>query len=105
MAEDEVELFLVPGFMGFDAVGRLTYFKDIEALFYELGPPGVVWPLRTDPAGNLADRATRIAAQVACLHDPAHTRVTFAAHSTGGLDVRVLCAARGAVRERHHPPR
>lgn len=92
--ERTVELYLVPGFMGFDHLARLAYFDGVEAFLRPaLKARGIHLRLvvtRTVPAGALAKRAAQLAAEVASFHDPACTSVHFLGHSTGGLDIRLL---------------
>lgn len=92
--ERTVELYLVPGFMGFDHLARLAYFEGVEAyLRAVLAARGIglrVLVTRTVAAGALAKRAAQLAAEVASFHDPACTSVHFLGHSTGGLDIRLL---------------
>jgi hypothetical protein len=99
---DFIEIFLVPGFLGFKILGDLPYFLDVqEVLERELDKQGITahfHPLGTDvPAGSLRLRAARLAKAVAAKHSAEAKSVHFVGHSTGGLDIRMLLSPGGAI--------
>lgn len=100
---DLVEVFLVPGFLGFESLGGLDYFIDVdEVVKKKLGAPGVtieVYPTETEPAGSLKRRADKLADQVAKYHSMDAKSVHFVGHSTGGLDIRLLLSPGNAVEQ------
>src|SRR5262245_27240744 len=91
---EKIEIFLVPGFMGFDAIAHLHYFEDVEALLKRrlaaLGYDATVYPLSTVPAGAIAKRSRYLMEQMLAKHDRTCESVHLLGHSTGGLDVRLL---------------
>lgn len=98
-----VEVFLVPGFLGFESLGGLDYFIDVEEVVQKnLGASGVtvkVYPTETEPAGSLQQRAAKLADQVAEHHSTDAKSVHFVGHSTGGLDIRLLLSPGNAVEQ------
>lgn len=96
-----VEVFLVPGFLGFESLGGLDYFIEVDEFVKEkLGAPGVtvkVFATQTEPAGSLQKRADKLADQVAKHHSMDAKAVHFVGHSTGGLDIRLLLSPGNAV--------
>jgi hypothetical protein len=96
---ERVELYLVPGFLGFDALAELDYWegvapvlgRNLEREQIDL----VVHYTDTVPAGSLTKRAAKLAEVVAARHDPACESVHFLGHSTGGIDVRLLLTPGG----------
>ncbi len=88
------EIFLVPGFLGFETLGNLEYFLDVGALLRQQleaqGIEATVHSTETLPAGSLRHRAIKLAREVAEHHDPTVDSVHFVGHSTGGVDIRVL---------------
>jgi hypothetical protein len=98
-----VEVFLVPGFLGFESLGGLEYFIDVsDVVKQKLGTDGVdvvVYPTETEPAGSLNRRAAKLAEQVAEHHSMDAKSVHFVGHSTGGLDIRLLLSPGNAVEQ------
>ncbi len=96
-----VEVYLVPGFLGFESLGGLEYFIDVKQFVKnKLGATGArveVYPTETEPAGSFHRRAVKLATEVADKHSPDATSVHFVGHSTGGLDIRVLLSPGGAI--------
>jgi triacylglycerol lipase len=88
-------IVLVPGFFGFANLGDITYFGHVRDLLLELGPPlgveGEVEVVRTEPTASLTRRAAILCEAVSRLLDRAPGRVSLVGHSSGGLDVRLLC--------------
>jgi hypothetical protein len=98
---DLIEIYLVPGFLGFESVGKLQYFIDVDlALEKNLGGPNVelrIHATETEPAASFHRRAVKLAKEVASKHSPDATSVHFVGHSTGGIDIRVLLSEGGAI--------
>lgn len=96
---DTVEIFLVPGFLGFTALSELDYYTDVADVLrdqlLEIGIDARVHSTATIPAGSLRKRAVKLAHEIAARHDPAATSVHLIGHSTGGLDVRLLLSPGG----------
>jgi len=96
---ETVEIFLVPGFLGFTALSKLSYYTDVADVLRdqlsEIGLDARVHATATVPAGSLRKRAARLAHEIAARHDPAATSVHLIGHSTGGLDVRLLLSPGG----------
>ncbi len=88
---------LVPGFVGFDALGQLRYYPGVTSLFQD-------WPRRRDdasidyfdnfPTASVEVRAHRLAGYLAKKVSRGeiapHDEVTLIGHSTGALDIRAL---------------
>ena len=99
---DFIEIYLVPGFLGFQQLGELPYFIGVEdALRAKLKPHGLdvhVHALGTKvPAGSLRVRTAYLAKEVAALHSPDAKSVHFVGHSTGGLDIRLLLSPGNSI--------
>ena len=97
-SKEEIVEALVPGFLGFESLGGLDYFIDVEDLLKKkVGGPGVrvdVYPTEPKPAASLQQRAVRLAEEVADHHSMDAKSVHFVGHSTGGLDIRLLLSPR-----------
>ena len=95
------EVFLVPGFLGFETLGNLDYFLGVgELLKKQLASRGIeatVHSTETLPAGSLRRRAVKLAEEVAKRHDPTVDSVHFVGHSTGGVDIRVLLSPKSSL--------
>lgn len=96
-----IEVYLVPGFLGFDELVELDYFLGVEAILerklHRLGLDARVHATETLPAGSIHKRATKLAHEIAARHDPAATSIHLLGHSTGGLDIRLLLSPGSAV--------
>lgn len=96
---DTIEIFLVPGFLGFTAFSKLAYYTDVADVLRdqlsEIGIDARVHATATVPAGSLPKRAVKLAHEIAARHDRAATSVHLIGHSTGGLDVRLLLSPGG----------
>jgi hypothetical protein len=94
------EIYLVPGFLGFDALAELDYWEGVQAVLErKLAARGVelvVHATETVPAGSLTKRARKLAEVLAEKHDLACDSVHLLGHSTGGVDVRLLLSPGGA---------
>jgi triacylglycerol lipase len=100
--QEFVEVYLVPGFLGFQQLGKLPYFIGVaEALQKKLDVYGLdikVHALGTKvPAGSLRIRTAYLAKEVAALHSPEAKSVHFVGHSTGGLDTRLLLSPGNSI--------
>ncbi|MEX1366070.1 MAG: hypothetical protein AB1Z98_23280 [Nannocystaceae bacterium] len=87
-------VILVPGLLGFQRLGALSYFTEVEGVlaepFEEAGIDVRVTAIRTLPTSSLRARAARLAEVVTEV--PGHEEVYIAGHSTGGLDCRLFMA-------------
>jgi len=85
---------LVPGFFGFANLGDFAYFGHVVELLGDLGPrfglDGEVSVIRTDPTSSLLRRAAILTESVAALIDRSPGDVAILAHSSGGLDARLM---------------
>ncbi len=85
-------LILVPGFLGFQRLGTMSYFVRVEEvlgrLAHRIGHEVEVRSIRTLPTASLGARAAKLAEVVASL--PGEDDVHLLGHSTGGLDARLF---------------
>jgi triacylglycerol lipase len=90
-----LDVYLVPGFLGFVNLGRITYFGHLRRAlgerFAARGMDARIHLVRTPPTASLPTRAARLAESIdataqrgAALH--------LIGHSSGGLDVRLFTA-------------
>jgi len=95
---------LVPGFVGFDALGRIPYYSGISRIFADRrrepdAAPVSVYYFDNFPTGSVAVRGEELhyflAKQVARGEFLDGDRVTLIGHSTGGLDIRALLGRLG----------
>ena len=98
-ADARCHIVLVPGFGGFDALGRVQYYADITRLFQQwkrrYGPlPAVLHYFDNLPTAAVVTRATRLrkylAKRMARGEILENDQVVLVGHSTGGLDIRQL---------------
>ncbi len=89
-------VYLVPGFLGFAHLGRLTYFGHVRRLLTErLGALGLDPQLHivtTSPTASLPDRAARVVEVIDATAPRGDAPLHLIGHSSGGLDVRLLTA-------------
>ena len=89
-------IYLVPGFLGFAHLGRLTYFGHVRRLLTErltaLGLEPRIHIVRTSPTASLPDRAARVAEVIDATAQRGGAPLHLIGHSSGGLDVRLLTA-------------
>ncbi len=78
---------LAHGYLGFGALGPLSYFNNVATLFAKMGAKEVYAP-DVSPKGSIGDRASQLAVQIR-QHVP-NGKVHLIAHSMGGLDARFL---------------
>lgn len=89
-------IYLVPGFLGFANLGRITYFGHVNRILTErltaLGFDPHVHVVRTSPTASLPARAARVAEVIDTTARRAGAPIHLIGHSSGGLDVRLLTA-------------
>lgn len=89
-------IYLVPGFLGFEHIGRLTYFGHVVRFLRErltaLGLEPRIHIVRTSPTASLPDRAARVAEVIDATARRGGAPLHLIGHSSGGLDVRLLTA-------------
>jgi triacylglycerol lipase len=89
-------VYLVPGFLGFVNLGRITYFGHVQRVLAErftaLGFGARIHVVRTPPTASLPARAARLAETIAATAPPGNAALHLIGHSSGGLDVRLLTA-------------
>jgi len=88
-------VLLVPGFLGFQRLGRLPYFVGVDVVLKralaDYGVDAQIETMRTLPTSSLRARAGRLAQRVAAM-GPSGS-VHLVGHSTGGLDSRTMLSA------------
>lgn len=98
---EKIEVYLVPGFLGFDELVELDYFLSVEAILerklHRFGLDAKVHATETLPAGSIHKRATKLAQEIAARHSRDASSVHLLGHSTGGLDIRLLLSPGSAV--------
>lgn len=92
-----IQIYLVPGFMGFQSIGDLCYFRRVPQmlgqLLGELGHDKVeVHECPTFPSGSIARRAQRALQFISDHGGKQAESIHIVGHSTGGLDARLLAA-------------
>jgi len=87
------EIYLIPGFFGFSALGKISYFHHVaEALtlaFDRHGRDVEIHPVGTLPTASIPSRVENLANSIREHGDP-DAWVHLVGHSTGGLDARLL---------------
>ncbi|WP_437931570.1 hypothetical protein WMF37_20690 [Sorangium sp. So ce291] len=91
------QIYLVPGFMGFQSFGEVAYFRRVPSMLVqrleELGHDNVeVHECPTLPSGSIARRAQRALQFIAQRGGEKAESIHIVGHSTGGLDARLLAA-------------
>lgn len=88
------QVFLVPGFFGFQTIAGLPYFTGVKQLLRdqlaELGVPVRVHALDTLPTASIESRARHLGVRIAEMVPDDGSAIHLVGHSTGGLDARVL---------------
>lgn len=88
------QVFLVPGFFGFQTIAGLPYFTGVKQLLRDrlsdLGVTARVYALDTLPTASLENRARYLGERIAELVTDDGSDIHLVGHSTGGLDARVL---------------
>ena len=89
-------VYLVPGFLGFVNLGRISYFghvqRELAERFTALGFRARLHVVRAPPTASLPERAARLAETIAATAPRRDAAVHLLGHSSGGLDVRLLTA-------------
>jgi len=89
-------IYLVPGFLGFANLGRITYFGHVKRLLTEcLAASGLeprIHIVRTSPTASLPARAAQVVEAIDATAQRGGAPVHLIGHSSGGLDVRLLTA-------------
>ena len=92
----KLHVYLVPGFLGFANLGRITYFGHVGRILTErltaLGCEPHLHVVRTSPTASLPARAARVAEVIDATARRGGAPVHLIGHSSGGLDVRLLTA-------------
>src|SRR4051794_13301130 len=94
-------IVLVPGFVGFDALGQIRYYVGVSKLFYEFVGThrervdrATVHYFDNFPTASVANRADRLKSFLAKRFARGEIlpgdEITLVGHSTGGLDIRKL---------------
>lgn len=91
------QIYLVPGFMGFQSLGDAAYFRRVPAmlakLLGQLGHDDVeVYECPTLPSGSIARRAQRALQFMEAHGGEQAASIHVVGHSTGGLDARLVAA-------------
>ena len=90
------DVYLVPGFLGFVNLGRITYFGHLRRILGErltaLGVDARIHVVRTQPTASIPARTARLAEAIAATAARGDTPLHLIGHSSGGLDVRMLTA-------------
>jgi len=89
-------IYLVPGFLGFANLGRITYFGHVGRILSERfaarGLAARIHIVRTPPTASLPERAARLAEMIDATARRGGAPLHLIGHSSGGLDVRLLTA-------------
>ena len=89
-------IYLVPGFLGFANLGRITYFGHVGRILTErltaAGLEPQIHIVRTPPTASLPIRAARVAELIDATAQRGGAPLHLIGHSSGGLDVRLLTA-------------
>lgn len=107
-----VHIVLVPGFAGFDALGRIEYYAGTTATFQRwrdqrgLDQPVALHYFDNLPTAGVSTRAERLrsylATRIARREIDEHDTIALIGHSTGGLDIReVLYSPKREQRHLH----
>ena len=89
-------IYLVPGFLGFANLGRITYFGHVRrilaARLAALEVDARIHVVHTQPTTSLPRRAARVVETIAATAGGGNGPIHLIGHSSGGLDVRLLTA-------------
>ncbi|MCH9687006.1 MAG: hypothetical protein K0V04_36560 [Deltaproteobacteria bacterium] len=87
-------VFMVPGFLGFVGLGRFEYFRRVgehlSAACRGYGESPKIVRVEIHPSASLRERATQLALAIHAHANADDGPVHLVAHSTGGLDARLL---------------
>ena len=88
------QVYLVPGFFGFDRLGGLSYFRGVEQVLGDAlaarGLDAQIIQLDTGPTSSIRRRSLGVMQAVVDNDGLSAESLHFVGHSTGGLDVRLL---------------
>lgn len=88
------QIYLVPGFFGFNALGAVNYFRGVSSTLAdalaEQGVDATIIECSTQPTGSIRRRADRLLQTVIEHGGLEVDELHFVGHSAGGLDVRLL---------------
>jgi len=89
-------IYLVPGFLGFGRLGRISYFGHVRRILAArcaaLEVDAHIHIVSTHPTTSLPSRASRVAEMIAATAGDGDGPIHLIGHSSGGLDVRLLTA-------------
>ena len=89
-------IYLVPGFLGFASLGRISYFGHVRRVLVErfaaLGVDARIHVVHTHPTTSMPTRASRLAETIAATAGEGDGPIHLIGHSSGGLDIRLLAA-------------
>lgn len=101
----DAHVFLVPGFLGFAALGELRYFAHVEeqlqTAFAVRGTRVRTHVVETLPTSNISRRTARLLDTVAAKAGDDHLPIFLVGHSTGGLDSRLFLTPGVALESSH----
>lgn len=91
----DCQVYLIPGFFGFQSFGSYNYFNGIKEIVqnrldYGHGIKAKVIDCRTKPTASLTSRAKATIDEVVSTEGHKAKALHFIGHSTGGLDARLL---------------
>ncbi len=90
------DVYLIPGFLGFVNLGRITYFGHLRRSLGErlaaLGLDARIHLVKTQPTASIPARTARLAETIAATAQRGDAPLHLIGHSSGGLDVRMLTA-------------
>jgi len=90
------QVILIPGFMGFDALGDLRYFhrvpERLRDAFAARGIEAEVHEVSTIPTASIQRRAAHVLEATVRVADESSGPLHLVGHSTGGLDARLAVA-------------
>jgi triacylglycerol lipase len=94
LVSSTAQVFLVPGFFGFQTIAGLPYFTGVQQLLSdrlaELGVSAQVHALDTLPTASIENRARYLGNRIAEIVPDDGSDIHLVGHSSGGLDARVL---------------
>lgn len=89
-------MFLIPGFLGIETLGDVTYFAHVQEVLTRqllaLGVDARVHAVGTYATASMRKRMLRLCSTIAEVAGEDHGPIHLVGHSTGGLDARLLCA-------------
>lgn len=99
--DDTHHVYLIPGFLGFGTLGRLSYFGHVRRMLTtRLAAAGLdarIHIVHTPPTASMPTRAARLAATIAATAGDDGGSLHLIGHSSGGLDARLFIAPKVAL--------